>query len=406
MSLLAKGIRYYHRNGLEATLKKSIKKCARLIRTSPLCLAETLIAPRKIELLRRAAENKSAYVIIPCIDWSIPLFQRPHQIAWELSLREDTIVFFLPDQYQYDSFCFCKKVKDNLYLYSTSLVKHLDKILAASKDVLLIMTWTRQAHLLKKIKYDKLIYDYVDEMSLFYYYDKKMEETHRYLMKEANLTLASADKLYENAKPYAKNLLLCENAGDYNFFSEQKNSEISPLIQHSVKNYKTVLGYYGCLAYWFDYETILWSASKRKDWLFILVGHIFDESAETMLLNKKTDNILYIPAQPYKSLPTFLSAFDIALVPFVINDVTLATSPVKIFEYMAAGKAILSADLPEIRKYKSVHHYKDREDFICKVEEIMAHKNHQDYIALLDKEARDNTWESRVESILREVNKQ
>ena len=404
MKLVKKGLLYLRQNGIALTIRKTVNKCYRAIMNLPLRIAEPFVAAKRIKMLREKSKSKNAYIIIPCIDWHIPLFQRPHQIAWELSLRKNSIVFFLPDQYQYDSFCFSREVKDDLFLYSIPVIGHLNKILSDCIDVTIMMTWTRQAGLLNKIVYDKFIYDYVDDLALFYYHDKEMEEIHQYLMKVADLTTVTADRLYKNATTKAKKLLLSENAGDYQFFNQQKGCSANSLIAPYLKKYKAVLGYYGCLAHWFDYETILFAAKERDNWLFIIVGHLFDESAKKALLNKP-DNILYVPAQPYRKLPSFLTAFDIALVPFVINDITLATSPVKIFEYMAGGKPVLSSNLPECKKYKSVFRYRNKEDFIKQAENILSSAKDPYYLSLLDKEARENTWGARVDNILEEISK-
>ena len=399
--LIAKGLKFFKKNGIASTIKKTGRKICRLLIFVPIRVQERIVAKKHIKELQALAKGKDLHVIIPCIDWHIPLFQRPHQIAWNLSCRKDFFVLFLPDQYQYDKFCFSKKIKDNLFLYSLSAVKYLDQILRVGRTTTTFMTWTRHASQLNKFSYNKLIYDYVDEMTLFYYYNQQMEDTHNYLMKKADLTVVTANALYKSAKPHAKKLLLCENAVDYDFFSKGKECDInSQLFAHiDTNNYDVVLGYYGCLAYWFDYDLILQVAEQKPQWLIVLIGHIFDETSSKFIA-MKPDNVLVFPAQPYHELPSFLNAFDIALVPFLISDVTLATSPIKIFEYMAGGKPVLSSNLPECKKYNSIFRYEDKEDFIKKVALIMKHKDSKEYTNLLETQARENTWEARVNNIL------
>jgi len=400
--MIKKSWQYFRRFGLVPTIIKTLSKLWRVIRQVPLRIAEYFVACVYINSLSVKASCKTVYIMIPCIDWSIPLFQRPHQIAVELSKLPDAFVFFVPDQYQYDSFCYCKKINSNLYLLSTSVVKHLRKITAKSRERIVFMSWTRHFNLLKKFSYDKLIYEYIDELTLFYYYNKQMEDTHRKLMKISDVTVATATKLYENAKPFAKKLILCENAGDYRFFNNNRNQAVDLMLAEKLQDYDAVLGYYGCLAYWFDYSIVLDAAHKNPEWLFVLVGHVFDDTAKAALTDIPS-NIIVIPAQPYERLPSFLNAFDIALVPFVINEITLSTSPVKIFEYMAAGKPILSADLPECRKYKSIYRYTGIEDFITKAIELLKRNECQQYRKNLDEEARQNTWGQRVKQMLSEV---
>ena len=399
MRIIKKGFLYLKKEGIFPAIKKTFEKCLRKARQFPFRIIGCVTAPDRIKDLQVSVKDKTVFLLVPGIDWNIPLFQRPHQIAVELSKREDVFVFFLPDQYKYDLLSFDKKVNDRLYLLSLFMVKHIDKILSGCREVVIMMTWTRHIDILSKIRHDILIYDYVDEINLFYYYDKQMEYGHRFLMQNANFTLATSDRLYAKAKDCAKKALLCENAGDYAFFSNIAGCETNPLIADTVIKYDAVIGYYGCLAYWFDYETVLLAAERQTNWLFVLVGHDFDGTG-ACLLKSKLSNILYIQAQPYKELPSFLKAFDIAIVPFLINEITNAVSPVKIFEYMAAGKPVLSSDMPECRKYASVYRYHNVDDFIDMARLLIDKRGDAEYTALLNKEAKENTWESRVNAII------
>ena len=399
MALITKGWLFLRQYGIKSAMRQTVQKIIRETRRLPFRIAEKLITRRRIKALHEKAQDKRVFVIIPGIDWNIPLYQRPHQIAVELAKKNNSFVLFFSDQYKYDRISFDQQISENLHLYSLTSIKHINSILANSKDITVVLTWPRNLGLLSKFKYNRLVYEYIDELSLFYYHTPKMDDDHIHLMRTADLTVATADKLYENAVPYAKHLILCENACDYHFFASSKNTAVHPIIAIHIKNYEAVLGYYGCLAYWFDYETVLWAARQRPEWLFVLVGHDFDGTL-SVIHDSKLSNILYVPAQPYTNLPAFLAGFDITLIPFVINDVTLSTSPVKVFEYMAAAKPVLSSDIPECRKYKSVYRYTTAEDFLIKAQELIELKSNADYLSLLDEEARQNTWESRVNYIL------
>ncbi len=81
----------------------------------------------------------------------------------------------------------------------------------------------------------------------------------------------------------------------------------------------------------------------------------------------------------YDELPNYLHDFDICTIPFVINEITLSTSPVKVFEYMAAKKPIVTTDLPECRKYKSILIGKDSEEFIKKIQLAISNMNNEKY---------------------------
>jgi glycosyltransferase involved in cell wall biosynthesis len=405
MHLLKKSMQHLIKYGIFHTIIKVFDKCDRIIKLLPYQLLEAAIPycqAYKLESLKALVRQKDVYIVIPNIDWYVPLYQRPHQLAAALSSRSGSHVLFVSDQYRYDRFAFMKSISANLSLYSLRMADRLNDALASASSVTVLMCWTRHYGMLDLIRHDKLIYDYMDELQLFYYHDAEMSSIHHQLMRRADLTVVTASALYNNALPYARRLLLCENAGDYDFFSRSKMIQVNSKLRAKAKSYSAVLGYYGCLACWFDYRTIKLASELRHDWLFAIVGFDFDGSMKSLELDSHP-NIMHFPAQPYRELPSFLNGFDVALIPFINDKITDATSPVKLFEYMAAGKPILASDLPECRKYGSVCFYHDADEFILKIETLLTKKNDEEYLALLEKEAKENTWDARIELMLESV---
>lgn len=399
MNLIEKGLMYFKSEGLSYTLKKTTHKIYKEIKKIPSIVIEKLYAEKVVIQLANIFKGKDVYIIIPCIDWNIPLYQRPHQIASELAKRKNAMVLFIPDQYEYDNFPIYKVVNDNLWLFSNRIIEKLDKLLKHANSKVVFMSWTRHADLLYKFQYDKLVYEYIDDMSLFYYYNEQMEETHRRLMRQSDITICTATKLYKTALKYTDKAILNENAGDYEFFKNNRNAPIANELVDIIDKYDCVIGYYGCLAYWFDYSTICEVAKRRKKWLFVLIGYEFDHSFE-VIKRQKYANIIHIPAQPYHRLPSFVSGFDIQTIPFVINEVTKSTSPVKLFEYMASGKPIVTSKLPECLKYESALIYEDANEFIERVEYLSKLDKSDKYYHKLEKEALENAWASRIDKIL------
>ena len=93
------------------------------------------------------------------------------------------------------------------------------------------------------------------------------------------------------------------------------------------------------------------------------------------------------------------------MIPFVLNDITASTSPVKLFEYMALGKPIITTDMIECRKYKSVLIGKNQEDFIKKIDIAYGKRNDKKYIELLKKEAKENDWSNKAKVIIDYIKK-
>lgn len=402
MNLFRKAILFYKHEGLLKTCKRVIEKCIEVIKRLPIRLKEMCIKGACLNKLAKQVKGKYVFILIPCIDWNIPLFQRPHQIAVELSKMENSMVLFVSDQYRYDCFAGCASISENLTLLSFRMMDKLDVALNEAAQVIVFMSWMRQAHLLKLFHYHKLIYEYIDDLSLFYYHTPQMEEEHQQLMAQADLTVCTASKLYTQALPYAKKAILSPNAGDYTFFYANRNCQINEMLRGKIEQYECIIGYYGCLASWFDYGLIKEIASKKPKWGFVMIGYCFDDSFH-QLEKKRFPNIIHIPAQPYRLLPSFIAAFDIQCIPFVINEITNSTSPVKLFEYMASGKPILTSKMPECLKYQSVYTYENADDFIMQAQHLLSLKDNKEYLRCLDMEAKENTWTARVETILKNI---
>jgi glycosyltransferase involved in cell wall biosynthesis len=112
-------------------------------------------------------------------------------------------------------------------------------------------------------------------------------------------------------------------------------------------------------------------------------------------------NIHWLGPRDYSQLPNYLRHFTVATIPFLINNITLATSPIKLFEYMAAGKPIVTSDLPECRKYPGVLVARNPKEFIQHLERALTLTHDSGYIQQLYETARENTWEARVNQIIR-----
>lgn len=353
--------------------------------------------------LKQSIRNKDIIVLPPTIDWHMPLYQRPQQLAHAYTRKEGIAVIYITQNIRHDQVAVAEKIKDNLWIINENYAKKLPELTQNAKSVTLSISWTLNKHYLDIVKPDKLIYEYIDELEIFGGYGPEMEEDHLRFLKEADVTVCTATKLYDQAAHLATNPILSPNAGDYEFFAKTDSYEINPLIRDIVKPYKCVIGYYGALAAWFDYEMVKTVAGMHPEWLFLLVGVDYDGTIHKNGL-EAFENIVYIPPQPYKDLPTFLKAFDVASIPFVINEITLSTSPVKLFEYMAGGKPIIASKMPECLKYESVRTYASAEEF-CKIIETYQNMDCDDaYWDILKKDALDNTWDARTDEIIEALN--
>ena len=130
----------------------------------------------------------------------------------------------------------------------------------------------------------------------------------------------------------------------------------------------------------------------------VLFGMKYDESFDEQL--KGVKNVYFLGPRNYDVLKYYARACDVLTIPFLVNDITRATSPVKVFEYMAMHKPVVTTDMNECRKYGSVLIGKTHEEFIALLDKALTMKHDPAYLALLDKDARDNDWSMKARAII------
>src|SRR5690606_35958916 len=108
---------------------------------------------------------------------------------------------------------------------------------------------------------------------------------------------------------------------------------------------RPIAGYYGAIAEWFDYELIRGCAQLLPHFWFVLVGPATDPAALATLT--ALPNVLHLGEKPYEELPAYAGHFDVGIVPFVVNPVTDEVSPLKLYEYAAAGTPIVATGFQE-----------------------------------------------------------
>lgn len=365
---------------------------------------EGLYARRNARVLRAALDGKAqgrrVIIFPPTLDWHLPLYQRPQQLARAYSQKKDTLVLYLTANSAHDRVESAQALSDTLWLVNAALARELPPLLRGARETVLSLSWTVNRRYVELLRPDRLIYEYIDELEIFDGYDAAMRRDHRWLLAHADLTVCTAAALYDKARRYARRAILSPNAGDYAFFSRTAECAQAPEAAEAAARYACTLGYYGALAAWFDYPLLAKAAAARPEWLFLLVGMDYDGSLEKSGL-LALSNVRWIPPQPYALLPSYLRVFDLALIPFVLNEITRATSPVKLFEYMAAEKPILCSRMSECLRYPCVETYDGVDEFLSKAERLLREKDDPVRKAALRAEAKRNTWAARTEEILR-----
>jgi len=337
--------------------------------------------------------------------WNNLMKQRPQQIAENFD--EDILFIYGSPYEEYDSPARIKKLKNNLYLIDLSLYRNiiLKKLQNFKNKYLMIYSTDYiELNIIKKYDSFEIIYEYVDDIDenlCGKETAKLLLDRHHYILENLNpYVVATATKLYNNAKEHMKTdkISLITNGTDYEYFSKNPRAVPADMKKYISKD-NIIIGYYGALASWVDYDLIKQVAKSNPKYQIILVGLDYDKTlGSSNILNLK--NVHFLGKKSYSELTKYLYNFDICMLPFKINDITLSTSPVKIFEYMSAQKPIVSTALPECKKYDSILWATNTQDFITNINLAYNKKNNKDYLNILKKEALKNTWSIKCKQII------
>ena len=188
---------------------------------------------------------------------------------------------------------------------------------------------------------DCLVYDCMDELANFRFAPPRLLELETELFERADLVFTGGYSLYEAKRDRHSSVHPFPSSVDIAHFAQARATPPA--------NARPTFGFYGVLDERFDIDLLAAVAEARPDWDFVMVGPIVKISPDEL---PKRDNIAYPGPVTYDQLPGLLSGWDVALMPFAINDATKFISPTKTPEYLAAGKPVVSTPIRDV-----VRHY-------------------------------------------------
>ena len=343
----------------------------------------------------RLEKSKGVVIFLPSVGWDIVNTQRTHHLAREFA-RQGYVAIF-DSSNSYDDVSGLKEIAPNLFLFRGS-----DNALPAIPDPIL---WGFTYNFDRRDAYPasaRTVYDWIDEFEVFHFDHSFLERNHERALKEASMVVSVARRLHERAAAARPDALYLPNGVEYDHFANKSvplpdDAAIDP----SWRSGKPLAGYYGAMADWFDYDLLTAVARLRSDWNFLLIGPMYDNSLrERGRWLLKQSNVRWIGPRDYQKLPGYLRLFDVAMIPFAINNITLATSPLKLYEYFAGGKPVVTTPMPECQAFSEVHIARDAEEFSRALDAAGAQGRDTQFCERMQRLGRENSWASRVQEVL------
>jgi glycosyltransferase involved in cell wall biosynthesis len=213
----------------------------------------------------------------------------------------------------------------------------------------------------------------------------------------SRLVFATSRAMYDRQLERNAHTYLVPNGADYEHFRAAADPTIA--APETVELARPVIGFAGNLTRAKVDFGLLEDIAAARDWTLLLVGPVRRDAEEEFARLRQRPNVVWLGERPYAELPRYVAAFDVALIPYVANEYTRACVPLKLYEYLAAGKPVVASGLPELVGMEPDVIVTDRSQFTASVEDALELRSE------IDRERRSalasrNTWEVRTGRLL------
>ncbi len=223
-----------------------------------------------------------------------------------------------------------------------------------------------------------------------------LREMEQSLLRRADLVFVVSEPLYRSKSPYNPRTFLVPNGVDFEAFSEAREEPEPPDLS-GIPHPR--IGYVGVLNDKIDLALLRSVAEERPQWQLVVVGPVMVRRGQ-----EKVDALAALPNvhmlghRSVHSVPLYMLALDVGLMPYRLNLWTANISPLKLYEYLAAGLPIVSTPIPAVAPFADVVHVAEPGEFVTGIEVALSDRT-PEKAERCRRIARQHTWDSRVEEI-------
>jgi glycosyltransferase involved in cell wall biosynthesis len=262
------------------------------------------------------------------------------------------------------------------------------------------ITWSflpRSADIVGNLGEDFIIYHCVDEFSEFTGTDRAaILAIERRLIEKSNVVIVSSGPLYKTKRCHNPNTHLLTHGVDVEHF--RKACDPSTRVPDDVSALRhPVIGFYGLIADWIDLALVRYLALSRPAWSFVLIGKVDTDIAPL----RGIPNVYLLGRKSYQQLPAFCKGFDVAICPFLVNDLTVAANPLKLREYLAAGLPVVATAIPEAAQLgDALRLGQSPADFLAQIDALLAAGRCGPQLSI-SRTMDSESWDEKVEELSR-----
>jgi glycosyltransferase involved in cell wall biosynthesis len=212
------------------------------------------------------------------------------------------------------------------------------------------------------------------------------------LTRKADLVFVASGTLLESKRALNPNTYVSPHGVDFDHFVKAQDPALAiPADIAALK--RPIIGFFGLIERWIELSLIEYLARERPDWSFLMIGRVAVPDSEVPRL----PNLHFIGRRPYDALPAYGKAFTAAIIPYHLTPQVMHANPIKLREYLAMGKPIVSVSTPEIDKFSEVVAIaRTREEFLAKLDGAVADGLSPEAIARQTALAATMTWDANL----------
>ncbi len=271
--------------------------------------------------------------------------------SWHDSERRDFVIVSLPLVIPNNRFDLRILDTINASVYRVALEDNVLAAMNSSETRIAVVDNPFWGRILMKGDFTHVIYDCIDEVGV--YAGRSSVErallNERLLVNLADYIFATAHSLEQHIRTLdtQKPVRRIPNGVDYQWFVDQ--AEKNPVPDDIALKNRPVVGYVGTLYEWIDFDLVQKVAAKFPEVSFVFVGPV--DRADRIRVLSSLPNMTWLGKKSYSDIPAYVQAFDVCTIPFREGGIAESTNPIKLFEYFALGKPVVTTAMNEVKPF-------------------------------------------------------
>ena len=243
-------------------------------------------------------------------------------------------------------------------------------------------------------------YDWTDDWTAFEVLPvadrEELERLNERILKEADLVFAVSESLYRRAQAVNPRVYRAPNATDPTVIGRAAaEGPVAPELEGLPR---PIVGYVGQIADKIDYDLLAALADARPAWSFVFVGNVWENHRHQVAALSQRSNVHFLGRRDFHDLPAYFRGFDVCVLPHAVTPLTRSMDPIKLYDYLATGKPIVSTPVAGVERFADVVYVGEGPGgFLAGLEAALEEGPESSRRRL--QYARENTWARRGEEM-------